>query len=61
MVTLNNEQATTLQGIIKAVRCNFKHYTNPSMNTGFATIHNLYPNDLRVIDEIMAEIDANVK
>ena len=55
MVTLNNEQAKVLQGFLKALRYNFKHYTG--MNNGFSTVHNIYPNDLRVIDEVLAEID----
>ena len=58
MVTLNNEQAKILQGYLKAIRSNFKLYQGS--NIGSSSVHNIWPNDLRIIDEIVDLIEKGI-
>lgn len=59
MVTLNNEQASLVATFLRAIKFNFKRYTG--MNTGHSAVHNIWPNELRIIDEITELIGDNVK
>ena len=59
MVTLNNEQATLVLTLLNAIKFNFKRDTG--MNIGSSTVHNIYPNELRIMEEITTKIKDNVK
>ena len=59
MVTLNNEQATLVLTVMKAIRFNFR--LDKGMNYGSSSVHNIFPNELRIIDEITEKISASVK
>ena len=59
MVTLNEEQATLVLTMLNAIKFNFKK--DRGMNIGSSSVHNIYPNELRIIEEITEKIRDNVK
>lgn len=54
MITLNREQKKMLIVYLKVIKLQFRKYSG--MATGSATIHNIYPKDLKVIDEVLEQI-----
>lgn len=59
MVTLNNEQASLVKTLFSAIKSNFRY--QQGMNIGSSSVHNIYPNDLRIIEDVIKVIDENVK
>lgn len=58
MVTLNNEQATLVLTMLNAIKFNFKQQTG--MNIGSSSVHNIYPNELRIINEVTEKIKGSL-
>lgn len=58
MVTLNNEQATLVLTMLNAIKFNFKQ--QKGMNIGSSSVHNIYPNELRIINEVTEKIEGSL-